>query len=290
MRIAIASGKGGTGKTTIATNLAASLSEQAKNVAYVDCDVEEPNGHIFLEPEIEKTSPVEIMVPHIDSSICSLCGECADVCRYNALAVLGNKVLVFESLCHGCGACSVLCPEKAVTEKPRTIGRIDIGMARGMRYYAGSLTVGEALAPPVTRALKKAIDGDGVIILDSPPGTSCPVIEAVRGADYVVLVTVPTPFGLHDLELAQSMLNRMQIPFGVIINQCDIGDRKVFEFCEKNDISVLLELPFERTTAEAYSRGELAIHRNGGFAANMYNLFQVIEKTVNDNGTDNSKR
>ena len=282
MRIAVASGKGGTGKTTVATNLAVACAEEGHRVTYADCDVEEPNGHLFLPAESEDRADVSVMVPVVPDSLCSLCGICAAACEFNALAVMGTKVLLFPSLCHSCGACVTLCPERALEEGTRPIGFIRSGEFRGLSFVGGSLEVGEAQAPPMIRAIKRRLPPDELVIVDAPPGTSCPVVETIRDADYVVLVTEPTPFGLHDLRLAVGMLRELELPFGVIINRCDIGDSLVWEYCEQEDIRILLELPFQRRIAEAYATGRLAVDENQGFRAKMLSVYQSIVQEMTD--------
>jgi MinD superfamily P-loop ATPase len=256
--IAIASGKGGTGKTTLATNIAWIAARRGLPVAYLDCDVEEPNGHLFLKPHIEATAPVTVEVPEIDAEKCTLCGACTEICRFNALASLGDRILVFEQLCHSCGGCWLVCPEKAIREKPREVGVIEEGRAGAVGFVHGRLRIGEAMATPVIRAVKDRLPNEGLAIFDAPPGTSCPVIETVSRADHVVLVTEPTPFGLHDLELAVDMVEQLGLPFSVAINRSDAGDDRVRNFCLERRIEILAELPDDRRVAEAYSRGEMA--------------------------------
>lgn len=258
IRVAVASGKGGTGKTTVATNLATIMAEQCGPTAYVDCDVEEPNGHLFLRPLIERQHPVTTPVPEIDQSRCTFCGACARACRFSALLTLPDQVLTFPELCHGCGGCALACPEAAIREVPRAVGSVTEGTAGRLAFRQGTLNVGETLAPTVIRAALDSAPAGHTLVLDAPPGTSCPVIETVRGADVVLLVTEPTPFGLHDLELAVATVRELGLPFGVAINRVGIGDRKVYEYCLTQDIPVLLELPNDRRVAEAYSRGQLA--------------------------------
>jgi MinD superfamily P-loop ATPase len=256
MTVAVASGKGGTGKTTVAVNLALALAEEkSRNLQFVDCDVEEPNAHLFLKPRIEKTRAVHIPVPKVDRSTCSYCGRCAEVCAYNAIAVVRDQVLVFPELCHGCGGCALLCPEKAIKEEGREIGVVQEGTADCFRFLQGTLNIGEAMATPVIRTMKERLDLSFTNVIDVPPGTSCPVIEAVKGTDFVILVTEPTPFGLNDLVLAVSMVRELRIPHAVVINQSDIGDGKVKQYCENEDIPVLAEIPYDRRIAVLYSHG-----------------------------------
>ena len=286
MRIAIASGKGGTGKTTVAVNLAWMLSGMGKPVQYLDCDVEEPNGHIFLKPQIMATASVGISVPVVDEQKCTACRKCAEICQYHAIAVL-KKALVFPELCHGCGGCAIVCPAGAIREQDRAIGvvetghaiRPDSGQAAGVAFVQGRLNIGEPTAPPLIRAVKKAIS-NGVAILDAPPGTSCPVVTTVRDADYVLLVTEPTPFGLNDLKLAVEMLRQLRIRHGVVINRADSGDRRVLDYCEAEAIPVLLELPDDRRVAAAYSRGQLALEAVPEWRPLFLNLWKRMEKDV----------
>lgn len=259
MRIAVASGKGGTGKTTIATNLAVALAETGAGVAYVDCDVEEPNGRLFLKPVIRTTREVTIPVPAVDASRCTLCGACGQACRYSAILALPKSVSTFPKLCHGCGGCTLACPEGAISEVPRAIGTIEEGTAGRLAFVEGRLNVGEAMAPPVIRAVLRAAPEDCTLVLDAPPGTSCPVIESVKRADVVLLVTEPTPFGLNDLQLAVAMARELGLPLGVAVNRAGIGDRGVFDYCAREGIPVLFELANDRAIAHACSRGELAV-------------------------------
>ena len=253
MKIAVASGKGGTGKTTLAVAL---VLAAAQPVRLLDCDVEEPNGHIFLKLENMVTEAVTVMVPDIDEQACTACGECAKTCRFNAIVSFGAKAMVFAELCHSCGGCVRVCPSGAISEKPQRIGIIDSGTAGQVRFVQGRLDVGHAMSPPLIRAVRRQVDQEMLTIIDCPPGTSCPMITAVRGADFVLLVTEPTPFGLHDLTLAVETVNELGIPFGVIVNRADAGDSRVFDYCLQKQIPLLLRIPENRQAAEAYSRGE----------------------------------
>lgn len=260
MKIAVASGKGGTGKTTIATNLALILSDMGKTVQILDCDVEGPNCHIFLNPEIESTIPVTVPMPEVTEEKCTGCGMCAEVCEFSAIAIIKGSVLIFPELCHGCGACKLFCPEDAIIEIPKNVGTVEEGNGNGIRFVHGFLNIGELMSPAVISGVKRAAEEREIVILDSPPGTSCPVIEAVKDADFVLLVTEPTPFGLNDLELAVGMVRVLDLPFAVAINRSDIGNEDVKKYCERERIEIVLEIPDDRKIAEAYSRGEMIIH------------------------------
>lgn len=256
MRVAIASGKGGTGKTTLAAN----LSRVARNAVLLDCDVEEPNLHLFLNgtPQREPET-ITIPIPAVDEALCDGCGECSRFCEYKALAVLAKQVLVFPELCHGCGGCTLVCPRKAIKETPKRIGvvhTLDIG---GQTMIYGVLDVGVIMAPPLIEAVKSRTTPNTNVIIDAPPGTSCPVVAAVKDSDYVVLVTEPTPFGLHDLELAVEVMREMRLPFGVVINRADSGDNRVLEYCRRESIDLLAQIPHDRRIAEAYSEGKLMV-------------------------------
>ncbi|MGA2517095.1 MAG: ATP-binding protein [Thermodesulfobacteriota bacterium] len=278
MIISIASGKGGTGKTTIAVNLVLSL--QKGTVQLIDCDVEEPNSHLFLSPTIHQVTSMGIPVPRIDESKCTYCGKCAKVCEYHAMTVILKNVLVFDELCHGCGACSYLCPEKVIFEIEREIGIIQEGSGNGIPFVNGVLNVGEPMASPLIRKTKEKIQKEKIVILDAPPGTACPVIETVKGSDFCLLVTEPTPFGLNDLELAVGMLERLGIPMGVVINKADIGDRKVWDYCDSRNIPILMEIPMDRQIAESYSRGIPIVVENPSYIQKFEGLFEKIENQI----------
>jgi MinD superfamily P-loop ATPase len=256
MRIAVASGKGGTGKTTVSVNLARTIGS---GVQLLDCDVEEPNAHLFLGGVETGRDIVAIPIPEVDESLCNGCGECGRFCRYHAIVSFGSAPLVFHEMCHGCGGCTLVCPQGAIREAGRPIGVVETVVSGGITLIQGKLDIGVAMAPPLIRAVKARVDNSGTAILDAPPGTSCPVIATLRGSDFVVLVTEPTPFGLHDLRLAVDMVRALAIPFGVVVNRMGIGDDRVHRFCREEEIPVLLELPDDRRIAEAYSRGELVV-------------------------------
>jgi len=256
--IAVASGKGGTGKTTVSTNLARVASRRLPGVAYVDCDVEEPNGHIFLQPRITGETSVGHLTPKVDEERCTLCGKCGEICQFSAIVCLDDRVMTFPELCHACGGCRLVCPEDAVSEVSREIGSLARGNAGSIRFLHGLLNVGEALSVPVIKAVKSGIPAADLVLIDAPPGTSCPVIEGVRGCDFLVLVTEPTPFGLHDLKLAVDMAGALGLPMGLVINRAGIGDREVYSYCRDINLRILAEIPDDRRVAELYSRGETA--------------------------------
>ena len=274
MIISVASGKGGTGKTTVCVNLALSLS----NVQLLDCDVEEPNAHIFLKPHIKNRVPVFIPVPEVDKNKCDFCGRCQQVCAYNAIAVLKTDILVFRELCHGCGACSYLCPQKAIKEVDKEIGVVEIGSRNSLQFVHGRLNIGEAMAPPLTRAVKQYINPTRNVIIDVPPGTSCPAIESIKGSDFCILVTEPTPFGLYDLTLAVEVLRKLRIPFGVIINRSDLGNEATDDYCKKENISILMRIPFKKEIAMAYSKGIPVVEAFPEYKKDFRELFDKINK------------
>ena len=280
MKIAIASGKGGTGKTTIATNLACSIARVDKIVQYLDCDVEEPNGHIFLKPDIEEAEDVTVGVPEVDIEKCDGCGKCGQLCQYSAIICLKDKPLVFEQLCHSCGGCMAICPQGAIKEKQRRIGIAEFGRADGIYFGAGKLDIGAIQSPALIKYVKRKVINDCTVIIDVPPGTSCPVIEAVKRTDFVLLVTEPTPFGLNDLKLAVGMVRELKLPFAVVINRSDIGDDGVLQYCDKENIEIILEIPNDRLIAEAYSQGIKIIDALGGYEEKFLQLYQKINARV----------
>ncbi len=276
LNLAVASGKGGTGKTTVAVNLALALEEE--NIQLLDCDVEEPNAHLFIKPELVQSSSVGIPVPQVDLEKCNFCGRCAEVCAFNALAVFKDQVMVLPELCHGCGSCAYLCPEKAISEHNRSIGCVNVGMKNELFLAYGCLNPGEAMSPPLINAVKDLRDCDALTIVDAPPGTSCPVIAAVNGCDFCMLVTEPTPFGLHDLDLAVQMVRKLGLPAGVVINRCDLGDDAVENYCFDNALPVLQKIPWDIELSRLYARGEAAVLHLPEWRRRFQSLYLRIEE------------
>jgi MinD superfamily P-loop ATPase len=271
MRLAVLSGKGGTGKTTVSAGLALAL----KSCQYIDCDVEEPNGAIFLEPELTETIPVKVKVPEVDPVLCNGCGCCAKACQFHALAAVKGMVLQFHELCHHCGACSLVCSQGAIREIEREIGIIEADADRN--FLQGKLNIGEPISIPIIRELKRRMRDDAPVILDCPPGAACAVVQAIDGCDYALLVTEPTPFGLHDLQIAMELVKKMGIPCGVIINKAMEGQRLIHEYCEQNGARVLMEIPFSREIAESYSRGVLPVRDSREWQERFLNLFSQVK-------------
>jgi len=263
MRVAVASGKGGTGKTVVATSLAWLLARDGHSVAYVDADVEEPNGHLFLHPELTASQRYARPVPELLGTTCSGCGECQRFCQSSAILALPDRIMLFPELCSSCGGCVLACGEMALIEKPREIGSIEAGTAwtetrRPIGFMAAALDVGEARATPLIRGLLDRIEDPGIVLIDAPPGTSCSVMETVRGADLAVLVTEPTPFGLHDLSLAAEMARTLGKPVTAVVNRSDLGDGQTRRYLESQQIEIAAEIPFRPEVAEAYAHGRLA--------------------------------
>jgi MinD superfamily P-loop ATPase len=258
IRIALASGKGGTGKTTVATSLALLLAHR-HTVHFLDCDVEAPNGGLFLRPGIDVTAQVTRLVPAIDESVCDHCGECSAFCRFHALATTPRRVLVFPELCRGCGGCALVCPKGAVSETPRSVGEITEGSAGAIRFTQGTLNTGEIATVHLIQAVRGRESAAEVVIVDCPPGTGCPVVAAVEGADWVVLVTEPTPFGLNDLRLAEEMTRQLGLRTAVVINRDGSGDDRIDRFCASAGVPVIGRIADDRRVAEAYSRGDLPL-------------------------------
>ncbi|MFB0525485.1 MAG: ATP-binding protein [Phycisphaerae bacterium] len=275
--IAIASGKGGTGKTTIATNLAHIASGLGRKVQYLDCDVEEPNGHIFLKPQITGSQEITVDVPQVNPEKCTACSKCGEICQYGAIVCIKEHVLTFEQLCHSCGGCFRICPTDAIKAKTLKIGDIEFGKSVEIEFVGGKLQIGNVHTPALIKEVKKQIKQDSLVIIDVPPGTSCPVVEAVKGVDFVLLVTEPTPFGLNDLRMAVELANEMNLPFDVVINRYGIGNEEVEKYCKAENIDIIMRLPDDRRIAEAYSSGKMIIEQLPEYKNYFLNLLKEIE-------------
>ena len=280
MKIAVASGKGGTGKSTVSTNLAYFLSKIYKDVALLDCDVEEPNCHIFMKPDLNYSEKVFVPVPKINTEKCIACGKCAEVCQYNSLAFVKGKVLVFGELCHGCGSCKLICPVGAIEETGREVGVVEAGYAQGFNFIHGKSRIGEAMSPPLIKAVKKYGDEQNfkLQLLDCPPGTSCPVIAAVSGADFVVMVTEPTPFGLYDLKLAVDVIRKIGLPFGVVINRSGENNSLIEDWAKEENIKILTKIPDDRRVAECYSKGDIILRAMPEFKEYFEPLVDIVRR------------
>ena len=280
MKIAIASGKGGTGKTTIATALAQALSKADYSVSLLDCDVEAPNSHIFIHPDLNQFEEVNLLIPSVDPETCNGCGLCAEVCQFHAIVVIGGETLVFPELCHGCGSCTWICPEHAITEIPNRLGILEGGLSKqGIRFGHGILNIGEPMAVPVITKLKNWQDlmDEEIVVIDSPPGASCPVVESLRGSDYIILVTEPTPFGLHDLRQAYQVTQKLGIPAGVIINRAGIGDTGVEQYCMEMGLHILMQIPLERKIGEGIAQGKTLLDIYPAYESKLQQLYHQIK-------------
>jgi len=277
MMITIASGKGGTGKTTVATNLAVAVGE---GTTLLDCDVEEPNVHLFLTPESVIRTPITTMVPVVDQEKCVQCGACSELCQFSAITLVAGELYTFPRMCHSCGGCVMVCPSGALTEGTRELGKLEKGRYKGIDLISGRLKVGEAMSPPLIERVKEAAEGRELVIVDAPPGTSCPVIAAMGGTDYVVLVTEPTPFGLNDLKLAVEAVRVLGIPCGIVINRADSGDDRVVRYAEEEGIEILMSIPYSRKVAEYYARGRLLVEAMPEMAEGFAGMVKKIRNAV----------
>ena len=279
MIISIASGKGGTGKTLVAVNLALA----ARNIKILDCDVEEPNAHLFIKPEIKEVRPVYVLIPKVNEELCNFCGECSKFCEFNAIVVVAKKVIVFPELCHNCGGCILACPRNALIEQRKEVGIVERGFKGDIEFIAGRLIVGEPRPIPVIDEVKKEAENkkdNRDIIIDSPPGTSCPVIASIYGSDYCILVAEPTPFGLYDLKLMVEVVRKMGIKFGVIVNKAGIGGKEIYKYCEKEEIPILLEIPYSRKIAELYSKGIPFIEEMEDWKEKFKSFFESLKEKI----------
>jgi MinD superfamily P-loop ATPase len=279
MRLSIASGKGGTGKTLLATNLATLWSRQGRSVAYIDGDAEEPNGHLFLNPTINLQKRVTVKVPTLGNKKCNYNHKCQEVCSFNAILSVKGHIVVFNELCHSCGACIIACPDNALKETNREIGTISIGTSNSMIFASARLDVGEARVTPLIKEIVKLGDQmSGLVVVDAPPGTSCSAMAAAASADLLLLVTEPTPFGLHDLSLAVEMGRALDLPIAVVINRSDLGNDDVRKYLDRENLPLLAEVPFDRQVATAYAESRLAIDADGPFGESL----RTLEKKIID--------
>ena len=285
MKVAVASGKGGTGKTTVAVNLALAVDD----AQLFDCDVEEPDCHLFLDGDVTTIEEITAFEPTIDPDRCDLCGECADHCRYSAIVMTPEEPMLFPELCRSCGLCSLTCPNDAISEESKPIGNVERGYHRSgskssesdaVPLYSGILATGELLVPPVIEAVQSHVDPDRPAIIDAPPGNACAAMESIEGSDYCILVTEPTPFGLHDLELSVEMLRKMDVPFGVVVNRADLGDNRVEEFCDEEGIPILMTIPDDRRIAELYSDGTPFVTEMPEWEREFSDLYGTIRELI----------
>lgn len=279
--ITVAAGKGGTGKTLVAVNLALSLHRAGVKTVLTDADVEEPNAHLFVHPRISSRENVVIRVPRIDEGLCDRCGECSSFCAYGALATVPSQVLVFEDLCHGCGGCALVCPMHAIEEEERVVGVIEYGSTdEGMGFMQGTLEIGEPKASPIISVLKERRDPGVVNIVDCGPGTGCSVMTTVQGSDLCLMVTEPTPFGMHDLLMAVKMAEALGVPSVVVVNKDIPGDTEVKRFCEENGLDIVLSIPFSREVAHLTSQGINLADRGEEWRKKFLSLYERATSTI----------
>lgn len=278
MKIAIASGKGGTGKTTVAVNFAYLASKSQEEVYLVDCDVEEPNCHLFIKPVIDNSQLANKLIPAVNSEKCVGCGECVRFCNFNALAIVKNKVFVFPELCHSCGGCTLVCQEKTISEANQAVGNIESGSNDFLKFVYGKLHIGQAISPPLIKQVKNNFVEAQLTIFDCPPGTSCPVVASVEGVDFVILVTEATPFGLYDLKLAVEMLEKLKIPHGIVLNRSDKNDFLIENYAQEKSIEILSKIPLNKTIAEVYSRGKILLECNPEFEIYFEPLLKILQR------------
>ncbi|MFC1800090.1 P-loop NTPase [Candidatus Eisenbacteria bacterium] len=279
--IAVASGKGGTGKTTVAAALALSLREVVSSLRFMDCDVEEPNAAVLLRPDIEGETPVVLKTPRVEPARCTGCERCREICEFNAIAVVNQQAMIFDNLCHSCGGCVLACPEDAISEMDRTIGKIEFGHRDNIEFMSGVLNVGEAMATPVIRALKARGqdargDNNALTLIDAPPGTACPVIATVKDCDYCILVTEPTPFGVYDLDLMYQVVSELGIRAGIVVNKDDGEGLELEAYASDNDIPILMRIPLERDIAVQYSKGVPLVEVDDRWGSEFRGLYEKV--------------
>lgn len=278
MKIAVLSGKGGTGKTLISVNLAAA----AKASTYIDCDVEEPNGHLFFKPQDVQEEKISVKIPKPDNELCNGCRKCVDFCRFNALAYVRDKLIVFEEICHSCGGCILVCPEKALTEKDKVIGRVQKGTSDQVSIFTGILNVGEASGVPIIKKLlsEENLEANELTIIDCPPGSACIVMESIKDADYCILVAEPTSFGVHNLNMVYELVELFNKPFGVVINKCLEGENPAERFCLERKIKILGKIPFDNELGTLNSNAEIAVNKNKKYRELFLSLLDTVTKEV----------
>ncbi len=286
MKIAVLSGKGGTGKTLVSVNLAA----VAQKSTYIDCDVEEPNGHLFFKPIDVQKEEVSVKIPQVDNERCSGCRKCVDFCKFNALAYIKDKLIIFEEICHSCGGCIMLCPEKALTEKEKSIGKIQRGISNEVAVYTGILNTGEASGIPIIKELlvDNRSQADEQTFIDCPPGSACIVMESIKDADYCVLVAEPTLFGVHNLNMVYELVKLFNKPFGVVLNKCLEGENQAEKFCLEKNIKILARLPFDSELGMLNSNGEIVARKSKKYYAIFSDLLETVKKEVQYETTTNS--
>ena len=277
MKIAVLSGKGGTGKTLVSVNIASI----APKSTYIDCDVEEPNGHLFFKPYGLETKDVKVKIPVVDQDICNGCRRCVNFCKFNALAYIGNKVIVFDDICHSCGGCMLVCPEKAISERDEIIGKIQEGMSEDVKVITGILNMGEASGVPIIgEILDREFKDDTTIIIDSPPGSACIVMESIKDVDYCILVAEPTVFGVHNLDMVYELVKLFKKPHGVVLNKCLDGKNPAEEYCIDNNIKILGKIPYDNDLGTLNSNGFIASRQDNKYKEIFLNIFNEVTKEV----------
>jgi MinD superfamily P-loop ATPase len=282
MRIAVLSGKGGTGKTLVSVNLAAA----AKAATYIDCDVEEPNGHLFFKPEGIQEEEISVKIPKVDNELCNGCRKCVDFCKFNALAYIKNKLIVFDDVCHSCGGCILVCPERALTEKAKFIGQIKKGVSGEVAVWTGVLNTGEATGVPIIKKLlEESSEVDKQTFVDCPPGSACIVMESIKDADYCILVSEPTLFGVHNLNIVYELVKLFNKPFGVVLNKCLEEENPAEKYCLENNIKILGRIPFDNELGTLNSNAEIAVNKNEEYRELFFSLLDTVTKEVQYNET-----